>query len=71
MEKAITYQANREELLREYHEFAKFYGREVVIDKESGKKGFRAPYGKTKAWFLEKVPNYTKIDFTQSAKGND
>ena len=71
MEKTIAYQSNSEELLREYHEFVKFYGREVMIDKESGKKGFRAPYGKTKAWFLEKVPNYTEIDFTQTAKGND
>lgn len=71
IEKAIAYQANSEELLREYHEFVKFYGREVVIDKKSGKTEIRAPYGKTKAWFLKNVPNYTEIDFTLAVKGND
>ena len=41
--------------------------RETGVDKKTGKTVKRAPYGKTKSWFLKKVPNYQDIDFSQAA----
>ena len=68
---------------KEFRELAKlhktFPGYEIVMrtatvkegkevkDKKTGEKHIRAPYGKTKSWFLKKVPNYQNIDFSQSA----
>ena len=64
MEKIIDRQPNAEELKKEYKEFVSFWGKEV-LDKKTGKKVMRAPYGKTKSWFLKKLPNYQDIDFSQ------
>jgi hypothetical protein len=66
MEKIIAIQPNADELLKEYNDFVAFWGKEVK-DKKTGEKRIRAPYGKTKSWFLKKVPNYKNIDFSQSA----
>ena len=66
MEKIIAIQPNADELMKEYKEFVAFWGKEVK-DKKTGEKHIRAPYGKTKSWFLKKVPNYKNIDFSQSA----
>ena len=66
MEKIIARQPNAEALKKEYDEFVAFWGKEVK-DKKTGEKHIRAPYGKTKSWFLKKVPNYQNIDFSQSA----
>ena len=66
MEKIIARQPNAEELKKEYEDFVAFWGREVK-DKKTGKTVKRAPYGKTKSWFLKKVPNYQDIDFSQAA----
>lgn len=73
MEKIITCQPNGEALMKEYHEFVEFYGKEST-DKKTGEKTIRAPYGKVKGWFLKKVPNYKDIDIFQpiaSAESND
>ena len=67
MEKIIARQPNAAELTKEYKEFLSFWGREVKDKKNPGKTVIRAPYGKTKSWFLKKVPNYQDIDFTQPA----
>ena len=66
MEKIIARQPNAEALKKEYDEFVAFWGKEVE-DKKTGEKYMRAPYGKTKSWFLKKVPNYQDIDFSQAA----
>ena len=66
MEKIIARQPNAEALKKEYDEFVAFWGKEVE-DKKTGEKYVRAPYGKTKSWFLKKVPNYQDIDFSQAA----
>ena len=66
MEKIIARQENAEALKKEYNEFVAFWGKEVT-DKKTGQKHIRAPYGKTKSWFLKKVPNYQDIDFSQVA----
>ena len=63
MEKII---ARQPELQNEYDAFVAFWGREVK-DRKTGKTVKRAPYGKTKSWFLKKVPNYQDIDFSQAA----
>ena len=64
MEKII---ARQPELKKEYDDFVAFWGREVKDKKNPGKTVIRAPYGKTKSWFLKKVPNYQDIDLTQPA----
>ena len=64
MEKII---ARQPELKKEYADFVAFWGREVKDQKNPGKTVIRAPYGKTKSWFLKKIPNYQDIDFTQPA----
>ena len=66
MEKIIARQPNAEALKKEYDEFVAFWGKEVK-DKKTGKKYMSAPYGKTKSWFLKKVPNYQEIDFSNVA----
>ena len=66
MEKIIARQPNAEALKKEYNEFVAFWGKEV-IDKKTGEKIIRAPYGKTKSWFLKKVPNYQDINFSNVA----
>ena len=66
MEKIIARQENAEALQKEYNEFVAFWGKEVK-DTKTGKMVMRAPYGKTKSWFLKKVPNYQDIDFSQVA----
>ena len=63
MEKII---ARQPELKKEYDAFVAFWGREVK-DRKTGKTVKRASYGKTKSWFLKKVPNYQDIDFSQAA----
>lgn len=67
MEKIIARQPNAAELMKEYKEFVSFWGREVEDKKNPGQKIVRAPYGKTKSWFLKKIPNYQDIDFSQPA----
>ena len=69
MEKIIARQPNAEVLKKEYDEFVAFWGKEVK-DKKTGKMVMRAPYGKTKSWFLKKVPNYQSIDFSQKVEAN-
>ena len=69
MEKIIARQPNAEALKKEYDEFVAFWGKEVK-DKKTGKMVMRAPYGKTKSWFLKKVPNYQSIDFSQKVEAN-
>lgn len=65
IEKIIARQSNAEELIHEYNDFVAFWGKEV-LDKKTGKMVMRAPYGKTRSWFLKKVPNYQDIDFSQA-----
>ena len=67
MEKIIARQPNAEALKKEYDEFVAFWGKEVKDKKNPDKTIIRAPYGKTKSWFLKKVPNYQDIDFSQAA----
>ena len=66
MEKIIARQENAEALMKEYNEYVAFWGKEVK-DKKTGKMVMRAPYGKTKSWFLKKIPNYQEIDFSNVA----
>lgn len=73
IKKIIARQPNSVELEREYNELVSIYGREVT-DKKTGEKVVRAPYGRVKSWFLNRVPNYQDIDFTQpatTAENND
>lgn len=60
IEKIVRAQKNGEELIKEYNEFVAFWGKEV-LDKKTGKKVIRAPYGKVKSWYLKKVKEH-KID---------
>lgn len=70
MEKIIARQPNSEALMREYNEFVAFWGKEVKDKKNPGQKIIRAPYGKVKSWFLNKIPNYQNIDFSKPAEIN-
>lgn len=66
MEKIIAIQPNAGELQKEYNDFVAFWGKEVKDKKNPDKTVIRAPYGKTKSWFLKRVPNYQDIDFSQA-----
>ena len=66
MEKIIAIQPNADELQKEYNDFVAFWGKEVKDKKNPDKTVIRAPYGKTKSWFLKRVPNYQDIDFSQA-----
>jgi len=71
IEKIIARQPNSEELKREYAEMLAIWGREVEDKKNPGKTVIRVPYGKVKSWFLDRVPNYRNIDFSQSASADE
>ena len=74
IEKILTAQSDKGELLREYKDFVSFWGKEVQDKQNPGKTVIRAPYGKVKSWYLKKVKE-GKIDETllptASAEDND